>query len=364
MPRRLIILGASARAAAFAAVRAGFEPYAIDLFADSDLAALCAAAPKAPWMYTGGLENHPRLVARLAELRPLWGNGPAVLGAVRDPRRLASVLAEEGFAAPRLFSGVDGEKCRWLIKPLRGSAGRGVRFAAASDLTAPPHGVVIQEYIEGESCSATFVAADGGAILLGVSRQLIGRDFGLDSEFLYAGSLAPLELRPEESAKLCALGKALVECFRLVGLFGIDFLRTPRELWPVEINPRYTASIEMTERVTGLAYVALHAAACRDQPLLPYSLETAPRSRCTGKAIVYARENCRWQKTPVPFFEKGTGVFSWPPLADIPQFEQAFRAGQPMVTVFAEGESLADVERQLRARANDVLSQFVEPHNA
>src|SRR5262245_55333161 len=85
--RTLILLGASVRAAAFSATRAGFRPYAIDRFADRDLAALgpavkivryptdflsaIEAAPSAPWVYTGGLENHPRLVDRLARLRPL-----------------------------------------------------------------------------------------------------------------------------------------------------------------------------------------------------------------------------------------------------------------------------------------------------
>src|SRR6266481_3262332 len=101
----LIVLGASARAAAFSARRAGFQPYAIDLFADRDLAAICpaekirrypydflvslAAAPRAPWIYTGGLENFPRLVDLLATLRPLLGNPGSVLRQVRDPLRLA-----------------------------------------------------------------------------------------------------------------------------------------------------------------------------------------------------------------------------------------------------------------------------------
>src|SRR6478736_3550977 len=105
----LIILGASARGAAQSAIRSGFRPYAIDLFADLDLQRIApavqierypaefltalAAAPQAPWIYTGSLENYPRLVARLAKLRPLVGNGPEVLKKVRDPRWLAELLA-------------------------------------------------------------------------------------------------------------------------------------------------------------------------------------------------------------------------------------------------------------------------------
>src|SRR5262245_29422274 len=98
--KQLIILGASARAAAQSAALSGFRPHSIDLFGDEDLRALgpvkkidrypteflaaISAAPQAPWIYTGGLENYPRLVARLAQLRPLFGNVPETLVKVRD----------------------------------------------------------------------------------------------------------------------------------------------------------------------------------------------------------------------------------------------------------------------------------------
>ena len=107
MSQRLIILGASARAAAMSAVRAGFEPWTADLFADADLRALVPAAvrcpvgdyprgfreilrgaPEVPWLYTGGLENHPNLIRDLSEIRPLWGNGPNALTACRSPFRV------------------------------------------------------------------------------------------------------------------------------------------------------------------------------------------------------------------------------------------------------------------------------------
>ena len=83
----LAIVGASVRAAAMSALRAGLAPVAVDLFADADLRALCPAervtsyprglaewladAPAGAWLYTGGLENHPVLVASMA--RPgIW----------------------------------------------------------------------------------------------------------------------------------------------------------------------------------------------------------------------------------------------------------------------------------------------------
>src|SRR5205807_493928 len=89
----LLIVGASARSAAFSVLRAGLRPECADLFADADLRARCpvwCAPPKdypggfldlpafaapGPWLYTGGLENRPELIDELARRRqPLWGN--------------------------------------------------------------------------------------------------------------------------------------------------------------------------------------------------------------------------------------------------------------------------------------------------
>ncbi len=102
----LLILGASARAAASSAARAGFDPTGVDLFADRDLAArfpalrvareaypaaladVAAGLPDSNWIYTGALENHPALVDRIARSRRLLGIGGEALRGVRDPRAL------------------------------------------------------------------------------------------------------------------------------------------------------------------------------------------------------------------------------------------------------------------------------------
>src|SRR5205085_5677927 len=89
----VILLGASTRAAAMSARRAGWTPWCADLFADVDLERIAIVrkvtaypdelldalsdAPQAPVAYTGALENWPDLIAKID--RPLWGNPPEVL---------------------------------------------------------------------------------------------------------------------------------------------------------------------------------------------------------------------------------------------------------------------------------------------
>src|SRR4030095_7545963 len=113
----LIVIGASARAAAFSAVRAGFEPWACDLFGDADLRAVARYTPMdgeypggilgalrelpdAPVIYTGRLEERPRLLDALARERRLWGNGGAAARRSRDPLRSAEGFRAAGTAPP------------------------------------------------------------------------------------------------------------------------------------------------------------------------------------------------------------------------------------------------------------------------
>src|SRR5438132_2283392 len=117
---RLLIFGASTRAAAFSALRAGLRPWCADLFADRDLTARCPAVrvsasdyPRAftelarqrlegPWIYTGGLENRRKLVRQIAQLRPLWGNDDRALRLCRSPQFVTSLLSKEGLPHARL----------------------------------------------------------------------------------------------------------------------------------------------------------------------------------------------------------------------------------------------------------------------
>src|SRR5947209_2082338 len=154
----LIIVGASARAAAGSARRAGLVPWCADLFGDADLRAMSpdgvrcpagqypqrladilAEAPACPWMYTGALENHPNLIRRLADVRPLWGNGPNALIASRSPARVSVLLREAGLPCPEVLAAgaeLPGH-CEWLHKPLAGSAGQGIHTVSPGPAREP-----------------------------------------------------------------------------------------------------------------------------------------------------------------------------------------------------------------------------------
>ena len=137
-----------------------------------------------------------------------------------------------------------------------GSGGLGVRFATTADLLLfPSQKSVLQRFVAGEAASAVYVAANGRAEFLGATRQLLGRDVGLPAEFAYAGTIAPLIVSPVEMQASHRLGGVLAREFGLVGLFGVDFVRAQGEIWVIEVNPRYTASVEVLRARARLAAV-------------------------------------------------------------------------------------------------------------
>jgi predicted ATP-grasp superfamily ATP-dependent carboligase len=301
------VVGASGRAAVMSAARAGFSAWAVDLFADRDLrrlapAARCpadrypdalpelaAAFPPGPVLYTGGLENHPGVVRRLAETRPLWGNPPDVLERVRDPFRLHAALTAAGLPAPRVAPAAEQPlPGRWVRKPLRSAGGTGVRFAAPGDCPSTAH--YLQEFIDGRPMSAVFVGSTDGTDLLGVTDQLVGEPRLHARPFAYCGNVGPAEVPASLDGSLREMGSALGRAFGLRGLWGADFILNSGTPYPVEVNPRYTSSAEVLEHAGGIAVLERHAAAF-GQEAPPLTRRVAllrgglsPGTRCAGSA--------------------------------------------------------------------------------
>ena len=123
-------------------------------------------------------------------------------------------------------------------------------------------------------------------------------------------------------------------------------------VWPVEVNPRYTASVEVFERAYGTTALTLHIAACRGE--LPTSRAPNEAESTAGKAIVYATEHGRVPKAFGELVQQLDAGSQWPCLADIPDTGTRLQPGHPIATVLADGSSPTAVERRLRELASQV----------
>jgi uncharacterized protein len=290
-------------------------------------------------MYTGALENRPELVRQMMLVRTLWGNDDRVLRRVRRPWEIAECLKTAGLPCPLLLRSF---KCgpmrgKWLVKPLAGGGGRGIHFWSKQATGFPDANNYLQEYVQGQPCAAVYTGHGRRALLLGVTRQLVGEPWLHAAPFCYCGSIGPLALSAATEAAFLRLGEVLVQGFGLRGLFGVDCVLRNDLPYPVEINPRYTASVEVLEHATGVAALCLHRQAFVNEPVIEPPLRS---SKAIGKAFLFARQRLVLPSSG-PWTAAGAQLRGeLPQFADIPRPGEIIGAGQPIFTIFASAESV------------------------
>ncbi|MFN0052706.1 MAG: ATP-grasp domain-containing protein [Planctomycetales bacterium] len=370
----LLIVGASTRAAAHSALRGGWQPTWVDLYGDVDLVSVAqgvaapdfpegvvegaAALSPAPWMYTGGMENHPQLVDQLSRGRPLWGNPGDVLQRIRDPWWIAAQLRQVGLPVLDLWPAAvapppaDGS---WLQKPLCGSGGRGI---SRWDESATPldETVYYQRRVEGKAYAAHFLALPDQVLFLGGMRQLIGLSRVAAPPFAWCGALSPAELDTGTLELMRSIGERLAREGPLLGLFGCDFIvdgeGTP---WLTEVNPRYTGAMELLDHRWSVSLVGCQAQACRgdlsDASLDPGEEREASagplgrlisrlsvagvqhRDRVLGKIVLFAERELWAHDARNLLLDPLDDRF--PFVADLPAPGQKIAAGHPVCSLFA-----------------------------
>jgi predicted ATP-grasp superfamily ATP-dependent carboligase len=366
-PRQVVIAGISTRALAASAARAGYAVTAVDAFGDLDLRrtadvvakrsgertqftpmSAATAADEAPGglaCYTSNFENYPAAVERLACGRTLLGNPASVLTRVRDPLLLMHTLGQLGFEIPQTQSSAPPERNApdsWLLKPRRSGGGHGTRVWRRSRPFPGTH--YLQQRLPGTPGSILLAANGHQAVVLGVSRQLVGDARLGAGGFRYCGSLlgSPAILFPGQS-KLTeiaeGLASALAREFMVRGLNGIDFIATAGVPCPIEVNPRYSASMELLERAEALSLFQIHEQACSG--VLP-TVRIASEG-IHGKAIVFARKTVVMGDTREWLDDSS--------LADIPHPREKIRRGHPICTVFATGSDADSCYERLVSRA-------------
>lgn len=309
---------------------------------------IIASFPDGPVLLTGAMENHPATIARIAEHRTILGSSLDAIKTIRDPIKLENMPLIAGLRvckirittplAGRLGRLLFGEPS-WLIKPIRGAGGRGIRVWSGESVDDQHY---LQERITGPSIAAIYVAdSDSSARLIGITRQLVGDRAFHAKPFHYCGSIGPITPPIAVENTLVELGNQLVKRYDLRGLFGVDtIVDSSNKVRPVEVNPRYTASLEVLERA-GTSPLLMN--------FLPETFTPPPatqRSRSAtlcGKAVLFAHGSHR-----VPDLYD---FFAPDQIADVPAVDEVITAGHPICTLFADGSTEDDVLARLHESA-------------
>jgi uncharacterized protein len=354
---KILVAGVSVRAMVESAIHSGYSVLALDAFGDRDLRALAethslhrdvhvrygaeelfSASRRLAFdavVYISDMENHPEILSRWALDCRILGNPPQVVKSVRNGALLFTKLRSAGFSAPEtVFCGDELEidpKRRWLIKPLLSGGGHSIAFLQKARL--PDSQYMLQEFLPGKPCSISFIANGRECVVIGITEQLVGLRVLGSQGFRYCGSILPCPeaIDPEVGKRILdqarLLAAFLTKEFGLTGANGIDVMLDGDFITLIEVNPRYSASMELIERAYGLPIFDLHVKALLDGTLPDFLLEEQ-WIRCDffGKAILFAEREIGAPDTQ-----------DWHSrnLHDIPDSMERLPKGGPICTIIA-----------------------------
>ena len=219
-----------------------------------------------------------------------------------------------------------------------------------------PRGHYLQELIAGPPGSVAFVADGTRAVLLGATGQLSGfRELG-GSGYRYGGNIAGpprLLLSDGALAVLRRAASSLTRRFGLRGLNGLDFVLSAGTPYLIEVNPRYTASMELLEEMSGRNLVDVDLQAITDGrlpagPLEPWdgaSGRPGSDARFLAKGILYADQRVL-SVDPELLARSGC--------RDLPAAGEIIETGHPICTIMADASSPSECRRILAGRAGQV----------
>lgn len=293
--------------------------------------------------YSGGFENFPDLVAALGNDLELLGNSPATLRRVRDPFQLKKIVASVGMETPQILPPgmLPDPNLKWLRKPIKSGAGS---FIGPWEEVVPDDPqFIVQQQIEGIARSASFIANGKEARVFAHAEQLSGDPaFGAQG-FQYVGNLLVPPPAPDLIDRLNLLATTLTQEFGLVGLNGIDYIIHNEQFYVLEVNPRYSASMELAEEAIGQSLFPWHINGCRGLPLP--EIPEYQNTEIFGKATVLAKQEGILPDT-TQWLDRG-----W---HDVAYAGQPVFPRYPLCTISARGRDFEDCYKKLVAEADEL----------
>jgi predicted ATP-grasp superfamily ATP-dependent carboligase len=344
MRKKVLVAGFATRHIAQSAFGAGYEVYAVDHFCDQDLSfyardsmsfAELDELPGAVEEICRRYEPDILAVASGAEAlssRILCGTSPDRARRFLDKLETHRFFEEIGVPAPAILpEGVYPS----MVKPRSGSGGwrnRVVRNTEEREAWKSLFGdipVIIEGIAGGTPCSVCCLANGRKAVAVAANRQVLRGGSG--AEFGFCGSVTPF--RDGKEQELSAIAERIAAASGCIGTLGVDFV-SGDNITAIEVNPRFQATLDTVEMVTGLNLFSAHVAACCG--VLP---ERKPSCR-----LVAARE--------ILFADKdltvGRGLQRlYPVIADIPWPGSRFEEGQAVVSVYGWGATSEDAKVML-----------------
>jgi predicted ATP-grasp superfamily ATP-dependent carboligase len=292
---------------------------------------------------------------------------------MRDVKNWQRWAQESEIVWPRSISIADAsmlhdptmKRSRWVLKSYQSVGGQGVHdwpidsASTSHRLADDSQNCYLQQKQEGTGVGVTFLTSDFGTILLGGAESGFEDTQRFMPKYTYRGSIGPYQWSETFLARLRSFGQRVGSEARILGLWQADFIVNPEFISLLEINPRWSASMElldvaMEERLVGWHVACVnksvelsewHALSLRcDQRIL------AKPQQVYGKLIHYApfdfvvseSQASQWWEVRWDSGKRLPAESAWF-AADIPPANTQVTQGQPIRTSMIVGKTKEQV---------------------
>lgn len=364
--KSLIIIAHSARALAQSAKRAGYyDVITIDGFADTDTQQACSQCWCIPLQ--AGQFNRSKVITCIRQLylkhpraQVLPGPGGEfyvsyiknhltgwqVLGCSAEtihqtvePSLFFARLDQLHIPYPPVSLSADvPREGDWLRKSVSSCGGLGVIK------NEPTEGLgdacyYWQQELPGRPVSALAISDGEDCRIIGFNQQMV-RAISKQVPYAYAGAIANIELTEVNTIKTESYIKNIAKYFNMRGVFSLDMLLVDETLFILEVNPRISSTFELYQYIQPLLnLVDAHIRVCEGDAL--YDFEAV--KGVAGEQIMYADQDYKIKQVAWP---------DW--ISDRPHTGQHVLQGEPLCSVFAQGDEVVIVQKQLQARVQQV----------
>jgi uncharacterized protein len=232
---------------------------------------------------------------------------------------------------------------KFLLKPLEGSGGIGIKNIEAIDPDTNIHGAILQEIVDGRDISASVLSSGDEAITILTSEQLIGnKSLGQRETYGYCGNIVPYIQQSNSKNSLNnkqieEIAAEVVHDLKLIGSNGVDMIIKNGEVYVIEVNPRLQGTYEAAEAALGINIGQAHIMACRGE-----LIEIPEPDNFAAKMIIFAKTRST------------VGDLNIKCVNDIPACNVIIEEGEPLATVLTSGKILKDTVIHAKKIVNDV----------
>ena len=251
-------------------------------------------------IYGTGIECFHSILECLPKHIKLLGNSQTTVAKLKNPSHFFNILNKLDIPYPKTRLTRPIQEKGWLSKSASGFGGTHIEYLTADSEYSNTY---YQQYINGISGSALFLANGKNSQLLSINQQFLVKDPA--SPFMLSGLATPFILSHSQQTLLQNIIESLLSHINLYGLNSLDFIITDAgDILVLEVNPRPSASAELLTKLPKL--FNLHVNACQEG--LGIKMTPYPKENSTYLHYIFARNN-----TVIP------KNISWPSICrDIP----------------------------------------------